>query len=135
MSVATEFAPEVFIPERARTPLRPADATVLTLCPPAPASVAAPLRLTRRGVLVLAALVALVAGIVVGLAAMSASSRPAAPSGPAPAVVTVHAGDTLWSIAGRVAPGSDPRAEVADLQRLNGLSGASLQPGQRLRTR
>jgi LysM repeat protein len=71
---------------------------------------------------------------VVGLAALSAPA-PAAPAAPAPAVVTVHPGDTLWSIAGRVAPGADPRAEVADLQRRNGLSGAALRPGQLLRTR
>lgn len=54
---------------------------------------------------------------------------------PVPAQVTVHAGDTLWSIAGRIAPGVDPRAEVATLQRLNHLGGAQLQPGQVLRTR
>ena len=130
MSVATEFAPVVFIPERART-VRP-DATVLTLH--APSASAAPLRLTRRGVLVLAALVAVLAGAIVWLAGLSAPGA-ARPAGPAPAAVTVRAGDTLWSIAGRVAPDTDPRAEVATLQRLNHLPGAALTPGQVLRTR
>jgi hypothetical protein len=133
MSVATEFAPEVFIPERARTARPRGEATVLTLHPPAAA--APPLRLTRRGLVVVAGLVALLAAGVVGLAALSAPPAPAAPAAPVPAVVTVHAGDTLWSIAEKVAPGADPRAEVADLQRRNGLSAAALRPGQLLRTR
>jgi LysM repeat protein len=49
--------------------------------------------------------------------------------------VTVRSGDTLWSIASRVAPGADPRAEVATLQRLNHLRGTALTPGQVLATR
>ncbi len=132
MSVATEFAPVVFIPERAR-PARP-EATVTTLHAPYEASIAPPLRLTRRGILVVAALAGALAGAVMWLAALSAPAA-TAPATTAPARVAVHAGDTLWSIAGRVAPGSDPRAEVATLQRLNHLSGAVLRPGQVLRTR
>jgi LysM repeat protein len=49
---------------------------------------------------------------------------------PAPRVVTVAPNDTLWSIASRVAPDTDPRAEVAALQRRNGLTGVELLPGQ-----
>lgn len=131
MSVATEFAPVVFIPERART-LRP-DATVLTLHAPSPASVTAPLRLTGRGVLVLAALVAVLAGALLAVAGLSASGGSA--SGAAPATVTVRPGDTLWSIASRIAPGTDPRAEVDALQRINHLAGVDLAPGQVLGTR
>ena len=132
MSVATEFAPVVFIPERAR-PARPS-ATVLTLRPPSPASIAPQLRLARRGVAVLAAAVFLLAGALLWLAALSAPSASPA-RGPVPAVVTVHSGDTLWSIATRAAPDSDPRAEVATLQRLNHLAGVALTPGQTIRTR
>ena len=51
-----------------------------------------------------------------------------------PATVTVQPGDTLWSIATRLAPQRDPRAEVADLQQLNHLGGGPLVPGQVLRT-
>ncbi len=51
-----------------------------------------------------------------------------------PDTVTVQSGDTLWSIAGRIAPQRDASAEVADLQRLNHLSGVALVPGQVLRT-
>lgn len=130
MSVATEFAPVVFIPERART-VRP-DATILTLHAPAPASVAPPLRLTRRGVLVLSVLVAVLAGVLLALAGLSAPGGSGARS--VPATVTVRSGDTLWSIASRVAPGVDPRAEVATLQRVNHLAGTGLAPGQVLIT-
>ena len=133
MSVATDVVPVVYIPERARTAQQPRLAPVLTLVPPRADSVAPPLRLTRRGVHVLAAAVAVVAGLLVVLAWASApAARPAAP---APAAVSVRAGDTLWSIAARVAPTRDPRLEVADLQRLNHLSGAVLIPGDTLRTR
>jgi Tfp pilus assembly protein FimV len=52
-----------------------------------------------------------------------------------PAVVVVQSGDSLWSIAQRLAPGSDPRSVVARLERLNKLAdGAQLVPGQQLRT-
>jgi LysM repeat protein len=51
-----------------------------------------------------------------------------------PATVTVHNGDTLWSIATRIAPERDPRAEVATLQRRNHLNGVDVFPGQVLRT-
>jgi LysM repeat protein len=49
--------------------------------------------------------------------------------------VTVRPGDTLWGIASRVAPQRDPRAEIALLQRLNGLHDVALVPGQVLRLR
>lgn len=130
MSVATEFAPSFPLPEPSA---RPAPlATVTALRAPHPRSVAAPLRLTRRGVHVLALAVAALGAALVWVAALSAPRPgPVAPAGPA--LVTVESGDTLWSIAQRVAPGRDPRAEVATLQRINRLSGAQLAPGQLLR--
>lgn len=131
MSAATEFAPVVYIPERAR-PDR-AEATVIVLHRPAAASVAPPLRLTRRGVVAVSAVVAALAGALLWLAALSAPASPR-PT-PAPATVTVGSGDTLWSIATALAPDRDPRAEVATLQRLNHLTGVGLTPGQVLRTR
>lgn len=128
MSVATEFAPTVYIPERARPLDAPGRlASVSVLLPP---SEPAPTtwRLTRRGVVVLtAAVLALGAGLI-WLARASAPSPAAAST--APHVVTVAPGDTLWSIATRVAPDTDPRAEVAALQQRNGLTGVNLVPGQ-----
>jgi hypothetical protein len=43
----------------------------------------------------------------------------------------VEPGDSLWSIAAERYPG-DPREGVWKLQRGNGLSGATISPGQRL---
>jgi hypothetical protein len=79
MSVATEFAPDVYIPERARTACPPVRlATVTTLHRPDERTVAPPLRLTRRGVLVLCVAVAVLAVALVGFAWLSA---PAATAG------------------------------------------------------
>ena len=131
MSVATEFAPTVFIPERAR-PIEAPDrlASVSVLYPPdEPMPIT--WRLTRRGVVVLTAVVLALGGALIWLARLSAPQPAAAP--PAPRVVTVAPGDTLWSIAGRVAPDTDPRAEVAALQQRNRLTGVDLVPGQLLR--
>ena len=138
MSVATEFAPTVTIPARALSHVpaaRPMPlATVTVLRPPGAGTVAAPLRLTRRGVVVVALAVAALGAVLVWLAALSAPSPAAAPES-GPAAVTVRSGDTLWSIASRVAPQRDPRAEIATLQHLNHLGGVDLTPGQVLRVR
>jgi len=132
MSAATEFAPVVYIPSRAR-PREQRTATIVTLQRPCAASVAAPLRLTGRGVVALAVAVVSLAAVLIWTAWLSAPSvatgRPRQP-----ATVTVHNGDTLWSIATRIAPERDPRAEVATLQRRNHLNGVDVFPGQVLRT-
>lgn len=44
----------------------------------------------------------------------------------------VRPGDTLWSIARRSEPASDPRAVVAAIVVANGVQAAELMPGQRL---
>jgi hypothetical protein len=135
MSAATDLIPVVHIPERARRP-ESRSATVLALHAPSVASVAQPVRLTRRGLIVAAVAVAVAAGALLWGAWLSAPGGAASSSArPVPAAVQVRSGDTLWSIAGQVAPGRDPRLEVAILQRLNHLGGASLAVGQVLRTR
>jgi Tfp pilus assembly protein FimV len=135
MSVATEFIPIVAIPERARpfVPAGPPErlATVTALRPPRDPLGVAPIRLTRRGITVLTSLVLAVGAGLVWLATASAPAPAAPPS--APAAVTVRSGDTLWSIATRVAPQRDPRAEVAALQKRNRLADVELVPGQVLR--
>ena len=104
----------------------------------APSSASVPLRLTRRGVAVLAVLTAALGLALVWVAAASARASADGASSAAvhgPAVVTVHPGDTLWALAARVAPGRDPLAEVADLRRINHLADPALTPGQTLRVR
>jgi Tfp pilus assembly protein FimV len=98
-------------------------------CAPAPA----PVRLTRRGRRLVAALV-LAAGV--GGAALGREFL-----APDPGLqlvgessVVVEEGDTVWSIAGEVAgPGQDVRAVVDAIQQLNDLEGSALAVGQVLR--
>ncbi len=52
-------------------------------------------------------------------------------AGPPQHYYTVRTGDTLWSIAEAKFAG-DPREGVWELQRRNGLDGATIVPGQRL---
>ncbi len=181
MSVATEFPPSVFIPERARA-ARPAGTVAsrprLRLVPPAPGCAPVPdhrsgsarpgavrvtsrrakvfvlagnlsevpatgigtgqfstqpLRLTRRGLVAVAIGVAALGGLMLLVAHLSMGSA-AGRTGLAPAaVVTVQPGDTLWSIAGQVAPGRDPRGVVEQLRRSNRLGTVALTPGQTLK--
>ncbi|AND16158.1 LysM peptidoglycan-binding domain-containing protein [Rathayibacter tritici] len=92
------------------------------------------LRLTRRGRAVVAALGAL--PIVAGAFAFGLNGGGAAASSDTAAVefryVTVHAGESLWSLAEELAPRSDPRDVVDDILSLNQLSSAGVEPGQRL---
>ena len=91
------------------------------------------LRLTRRGrVLLLTALVAvLFATFSLGRAATEASPITVA-SGPAVTQTVVEPGESLWTVARRIAPDNDPRDVVAQIRRLNDLSDSQLQPGQQL---
>jgi Tfp pilus assembly protein FimV len=92
----------------------------------------APVRLTRRGrlVLVLALAAVLFAAFSLGRvgAEGSTSAEPARPL----ETVTVEPGDTLWAVAKRLAPGQDPRPVVEQLRELNDLSGGGLHAGQQL---
>jgi nucleoid-associated protein YgaU len=48
-------------------------------------------------------------------------------------VVVVQPGDTVWDIAVAVSGDDDVRDVVDEIQRLNGLDGTALVPGQTLR--
>lgn len=95
------------------------------------------LRLTRRGraaVGVLAALVALLTGFLGGRADAASAAQASASVESASVEVVVLRGDTLWSIASDVAaPGEDLREVVAEIQRLNGMSSASIAAGDVVR--
>ena len=93
----------------------------------------APLRLTRRG---RRAVLGLVVAGGLGLAALAGpvvfGGQPAG-GGLALAgesSVVVAPGDTLWSIAGTIAPDADPRGVVDALRSMNDLDGVTLVPGQ-----
>jgi len=96
----------------------------------AQATVAAPLRITRRGRLALTAAVALPV-----LAASIFWASPGALAGSTsgePEVYTVLAGESLWDIAEMIAPEEDPRAVIDQIRSANGLSSAEVFPGDRL---
>jgi hypothetical protein len=105
-------------------------------------SVRPTLRITRRGRVVLGAVLALpVAAVLVSMAvnsipaAASSASSAAVSSGAASSefdFVTVGEGESLWSVAERVAPASDPRDVIADIERLNGLESSVVAAGQSL---
>jgi LysM repeat protein len=90
-------------------------------------------RLTRRGrVVVLLALLAL-ALVAFTLGRVGSSQAATEPSVTTPySSTTVHAGETLWTVAKRIAPGHDPRDVVEQLRSLNHLAGSTLQSGQQL---
>ena len=81
-------------------------------------------RIVRNAVLVGLALVAL------GLVA-ARSVEGSAPAGGQ--TVLVQRGDTIWSVASRQYPNSDPRTRVEQIERLNDLDGPVVRPGERLR--
>jgi hypothetical protein len=120
----------VRLPRRVARPRR----VVRPARPPRPgAGAAAPagLRLTRRGRLVVAAAVLLAALAAGALATPLVRTGTAIPP-TAPAVVQVQPGETVWSIAERVAPQADTRAVVDAIIARNHLAGGAVHPGQRL---
>ncbi|MCZ2831112.1 LysM peptidoglycan-binding domain-containing protein [Modestobacter sp. VKM Ac-2986] len=93
---------------------------------------AAPLRLTARGRQVVAGLsiaigLSLAAGTVVTVELRGGGLQLAGSD-----TVVVRSGDTLWSIAGNVAPDQDRRAVVDAIVELNGLDSVDLLPGAQL---
>ncbi|MDZ8171329.1 LysM peptidoglycan-binding domain-containing protein [Microbacterium xanthum] len=94
------------------------------------------LRLTARGRRVVAGIVALPLSAFVAAAVVSGGSALASRDvGADPAsfsTVVVGAGESLWAVAERVAPASDPRDVIDDIARLNALDGVSVSAGQEL---
>lgn len=101
-------------------------------CPlPAPEQVSCMPASSRRGratCLVVAAVVTLAVIGTLGWLGQTAGARTPAET----AVVRVGAGETVWDVAQRVAPESDPRAVVERIRQLNGMVGSAVQPGQQL---
>jgi hypothetical protein len=96
------------------------------------------LRLTRRGRIVLIGIpLVILAAVLLSLAGFLNAPAKAADSAAdlsvTPTVsVTVQAGQSLWAIAGAVAPERDPRDVIADIVQLNNLPAGGVVPGQQL---
>jgi hypothetical protein len=99
-----------------------------------PAGATMRLRLTRRGRAVLTTVAAV--PLVAGALFFAINGGGAVASGDQAQVrfqyVTVESGQSLWSIAERVAPSADPRDVIADIVSLNQLDSAVVSPGQRI---
>jgi LysM domain len=96
------------------------------------------LRLTRRGRIVLIGFpLILLSALLISLAGFLNAPAKAADSvselALTPTVsVTVQPGESLWEIAGTVAPERDRRDVVADIVQLNNLDAGRVMPGQQL---
>ena len=92
------------------------------------------LRLTRRGRAVFSALVAV--PLVLGAVGFALNGGPAVATGTVSGVsltyVTVQSGQSLWQIAGTIAPNADPRDVIAAIISLNQLPSGIVQAGQQL---
>lgn len=97
-----------------------------------------PLRLTRRGRIVLIGIpLVLLAALLLSLAGFFNSPAKASDSAAdlettSAVTVTVQPGQSLWGIAATVAPERDARDVVADIVQLNNLSAGTVFPGQQL---
>jgi hypothetical protein len=90
------------------------------------------LRITRRGRVVLATLIALPVLVVSLFLAAPGAVAESTGNADSHDYVTVLAGDTLWTIAENIAPQSDPRDVIHAIMTLNQLSSAALTPGQEI---
>ena len=105
---------------------------------PSAAGRPAPMRLTRRGRVVVATLAVLLAASVATLAWLALAARAEA-AGPARSGngarqaltrIVVRPGQTLWSIASQAEPAVDPRQVISQIIEINSLNGAGIQIGQ-----
>jgi hypothetical protein len=125
---------------RSRTPYpkRRPDSGSQDAQPPAPAARPAPIRLTRRGRIVVgtligvgvAALAAVIWLAIAGQAQASGNARAGRLAGGTVARVVVQPGQTLWGIAAKVDPGADPRVIIPQILDMNSLSSTAISVGQ-----
>jgi LysM domain len=122
-------------------PARAAGSAPRSAAPARPAAVTspAPIRLTRRGRVVVGALAVIVATVGVTVASMAAAGGAQAANHGRPAAgyaglrqIVVRPGQTLWSIAAQVEPSADPRLVVAEIMTANAMTSAVIEAGQLL---
>lgn len=119
----------IVVPDRAQRSRSGADARVSP----------APLRLTRRGRIVIGVLLVTVLSVAVLLTTMLVSGHAQATNHGAPGAgyqgmhqVVVQPGQTLWSIAAKADPSADPRDVVQEIMSTNALGSPSITAGQLL---
>ena len=95
---------------------------------------AARLRLTQRGRRVIMTLAAtpLVIGALVFALNGGMANATLESSGAAFQYVTVEAGQSMWQLAGELAPQADPREVIDEVVKLNGLDSSDVYAGQQL---
>ena len=76
-------------------------------------------------IFVLMAAVLVTTSILVGMVSYSMPE-------PSYETVVVSRGDTLWTIARKVKPGTDPRKTIYQIKQINELDSVNLKPGQTL---
>lgn len=93
-----------------------------------------PVRLTRRGRLVVTVATAVIVVAISVLLAGAAQARghSGAPAGPGPGItkIQVRPGQNLWSLAEAYDPNADTRQVIQEILQLNTLSTDQVQPGQ-----
>ncbi|WP_088289470.1 LysM peptidoglycan-binding domain-containing protein [Kineosporia sp. A_224] len=93
------------------------------------------LRLTRRGRAVVRLAMVLLGLLVTAVVVLGGGRVAHADESATPVPVAYHVvqpGESLWQIAGRVAPGVDRRDTVARIVELNALESGSLEAGRRI---
>ena len=117
-------------------PLSPAAAaTAVRELPPHGQAASVPLRLTRRGRIVVAVTTVLLLAVLSLIVARSAeATNHAAPArtGQGLAQVVVRPGQSLWAVAENADPSADTRVVIQQIVELNGLTGSAVFAGERL---
>ncbi len=131
----------VLAPPAAAPPVTPAPVAAPSKANP-PAAVppaqptASPLRLTRRGRVVVAGLAVLLVAVLSLLAAGAAQATshaaPLSAAGHSLAQVAVRPGQSLWSVADSADPDADTRLVIQQILKLNALHGDTVFAGERL---
>lgn len=85
----------------------------------------------RGRLMIFAASILTIIGIVIASGQLAGASD-LEPAGSATEMVTVQAGDSLWSLATHAASTGDPRDTVERIRELNGIEGSVIVPGDRL---
>ncbi len=136
-------APSVPAPRKAPAPVAVPPAAPRPVAAPRPAPrmpaaqpAASPLRLTRRGRVVVAGLavllVAVLSLLVAGAARATSHAAPLSAAGHDLGQVVVRPGQSLWSVAESADPDADTRLVIQQILELNALRGDTVFAGQRL---